>query len=252
MAPPILEFDPDPDALIHPRRQVAARDLPEHAVPCFFADVIAGLAARPDAKVHHELSAEHGAWPVFEIDVDGRGLVVFHPEVGAPLAAGFLEEVIALGCRRFVACGGAGAVAPGLTVGALVVPTSAVRDEGTSYHYAPPDAVLGPSPAALAAVTAALEAAGTPFVTGPTWTTDGFYRETAAKVARRRAAGCLTVEMETAAFFAVAAFRGVEFAQILYAGDDLSGPEWADRGWRSRLDLREALFWLAADACLRL
>lgn len=190
---------------------VAARDLPAHAVPCFFGDVIARLAARDDAKVHHELSAEHGTWPVYEIDVGGRGLVVFNPGVGAPVAAGFLEEVIALGCRRFVACGSAGAVAPDLAVGALVVPTAAVRDEGTSYHYAPPGAEVGPSPAALAAVIAALEAAGTPYVTGPTWTTDGFYRETAGKVRRRRDAGCLTVEMEAAAFFAVAAFRGVEF-----------------------------------------
>ena len=62
-----------------------------------------------------------------------------------------------------------------------------------------------------------------PFVTGKTWTTDGLYRETRGKVDRRVAEGCLTVEMEAAAFFAVAAFRGVSFGQLLYAGDDLSG-----------------------------
>ena len=86
----------------------------------------------------------------------------------------------------------------------------------------------------------------------PTWTTDALYRETRAKVERRVAEGCLTVEMEAAAFFAVAAFRGVTFGQLLYAGDDLSGEGWDGRGWDEHLEGRELLFRLAAEAVLRL
>ena len=70
-----------------------------------------------------------------------------------------------------------------------------------------------------------------PFAAGKVWTTDAIYRETRQKVDRRRAEGCLAVEMEAAAFFAVARFREIRFAQLLYGGDDLSGPEWDDRGW---------------------
>ena len=77
-----------------------------------------------------------------------------------------------------------------------------------------------------------------------------FYRETAARIARRRAEGCLTVEMEAAAFFAVAQFRGVTFGQLLYGGDDVSGEAWDSRAWQSRVSIRERLFWLAAEACL--
>jgi hypothetical protein len=58
--------------------------------------------------------------------------------------------------------------------------------------------------------------------------------------------------MEAAAFFAVAQFRGVTFAQLLYGGDDVSGDLWDDRGWGSRHTVREKLFWLAAEACLLL
>ena len=87
---------------------------------------------------------------------------------------------------------------------------------------------------------------------GKTWTTDGLYRETRGKVERRVAEGCLTVEMEAAAFFAVAAFRGVSFGQLLYAGDDLSGDAWDNRGWDSHAGGRELLFRLAAEACLEL
>ena len=58
--------------------------------------------------------------------------------------------------------------------------------------------------------------------------------------------------MEAAAFFAVAQFRGVLFAQMLYGGDDVSGNEWDSRRWQSRASIREKLFWLAAEACLAL
>jgi uridine phosphorylase len=68
----------------------------------------------------------------------------------------------------------------------------------------------------------------------------------------RRSEGCLTVEMEAAAFFAVAKFRGVTFGQILYGGDDVSGCDWDGRKWQGRRDIREALFRLAAEACLLL
>jgi uridine phosphorylase len=87
---------------------------------------------------------------------------------------------------------------------------------------------------------------------GKSWTTDGFYRETPARMARRRAEGCLAVEMESAAFFAVAQMRGVTFGQILYGGDDLTGEQWDDREWDRQTSTREKLLWLAAEACLAL
>lgn len=65
------------------------------------------------------------------------------------------------------------------------------------------------------------------------------------------AAGLL-VEMEAAGMMAVAQFRGVVFAQVLYGGDDVSGEEWDRREWQSRAVIRENLFWLCADACLSL
>ena len=85
-----------------------------------------------------------------------------------------------------------------------------------------------------------------------TWTTDAIYRETRAKTELRRSEGCLTVEMEAAAFFAVAQFRGVPFGQILYGGDNLDAEEWDRRDWMSRASVRERLVYLAAEACLEI
>ena len=244
--PPILEFDDDPTALIEPSR-LALPSVPERGVLCFFQEVIAEACGEGRATEVGRLTWEHGSHPLYELRVDDDRVLVLHPGVGAPMAAGLLEEAIAAGCRAFVACGGAGAVAPGLALGHVVVPSAAVRDEGTSYHYLPPGREVATAPADLAAAVAVLEEEDVPHVVGKTWTTDAPYRETRAKIARRRDEGCITVEMETAAFLAVARFRGVRFAQYLYAGDDLSGEAWDHRRWQTSSARRE-LFWLAVRA----
>ena len=249
---PILEFDPNPEAIIEPSRLLRPKDVPEHCVLCFFQDVITGLVQSGQARVVDTRRSEIGSHLVCEMAVEGRRLAVLHPGIGAPLAAGLLEEMIALGCRKFIACGGAGVLNREIVVGHVVVPTAAIRDEGTSYHYLPPGREVEPSPAGVAAVRAVLEKQAVPYIEGKTWMTDAFFRETPAKVRRRRAEGCLTVEMEAAAFFAVAVFRGVTFAQILYGGDDVSGEDWDHRDWVGRVSTREALFLLAAQACLAL
>ena len=135
---PILEFDDAPEAVIEPKRLIEPGDVPRQAVVCFFQDVITRLSQQHTARVVKHMRSEIGTHPIYELEVKGRRLAVFHPGVGAPLAAGLLEEVIALGCRDFIACGGAGVLDSSIAVGHIIVPTAAVRDEGTSYHYLPP------------------------------------------------------------------------------------------------------------------
>jgi uridine phosphorylase len=249
---PILEFDPTPTAVIEPGHGAGTIDIPPRVVLCFFQDVIEKVVAEHGGRQIDELISEIGHNPIYEVSYGGARLAVVHPGVGAPLAAGFLDELIARGCRSFVACGGAGVLVPDIALGHVIVPTAAVRDEGTSYHYMAATREAEPSARAVDALVAALGHHHVPFVTGKTWTTDGLYRETRSKVTRRVAEGCLTVEMEAAAFFAVAAFRGVAFGQLLYAGDDLSGDAWDSRGWDDHAEGRELLFRLAAEAVLAL
>ncbi len=249
---PILEFDKTPEAILEPKRLISPIDIPEHAVACFFQDVISKLSQQHKATVIKHLRSEIGTHPIYELDVEGKHLAVFHPGVGAPLAAGLLEEVIALGCKKFIACGGAGVLDGNIAVGHIIVPTTALRDEGTSYHYLPASREVSANPEAVAAIEKVLKAHNCEYVLAKTWTTDGLYRETAAKVQRRKAEGCIVVEMEAAAFFAVAQFRGVPFAQLLYGGDDVSSNEWDSRLWDTHTNVREKLFWLATEACLLL
>jgi uridine phosphorylase len=252
MTYPILEFDPSPESFIEPSKVIRARDLPEHCVITFFGEVMEKVIPEHNAKVVVENRWEDGLHHIYEISYQNRRLAFFHPGVGAPIAAGLLEESIAFGCRKFIACGGCGVLEQDIAVGHLIVVSSAVREEGVSYHYLPPDQEVMANASGVTALVNVLDRHGVPYRVGKTWTTDAPYRETANKITRRKEEGCLVVEMESAALMAVSQFRGAILGQALYGGDDLSGTVWDNRGWQSRSDIRENLFWLCAEACLSL
>lgn len=250
--PPILEFDPETIALIEPSRLIRQQNAPEHCVICFFHEVVEQVVQEHSPQVIAQRRWEDGPHPLYEIPYQGRRLAFFHPGVGAALGAGLLETAIAYGCRKFIVCGGCGVLVKNTQVGHLTIIQAAVRDEGVSYHYLPPGREVLAHPLAVAALEDTLKSKGIPYQVGKSWTTDAPYRETPNKIAWRRNEGCSVVEMEAAALMAVAQFRGVILGQMVYAGDDLSGDEWDHRGWQSRQEVRQELFWLAAEACLRL
>ncbi len=249
---PLLEFDPTRRALIEPSEQVSRLDVPAACVVTFFGDSVQRLVDDGRATLLVEKVWEDGPHPLFEVGHGDRTVAVLRCGVGAPLAGGLLEEVIATGCRAFVVCGGAGALRQEITRGHLVVVDSAVRDEGTSHHYLPPSRVVEADGAARSVLEQVLAEHGVPFVTGRTWTTDAPYRETPDKIRARVAEGCLTVEMEAAALIAVARFRGVPLAQVVYGGDDLSGETWDHRSWQTHAEVRDNLLAMACDAALSL
>lgn len=248
---PILEYDDDRQAKIQAEGMLP-KTLPERCVITFFREVLDKLAAEQDCPVLGHLHSEIVDIPIYAWQQAGETVALTMPFATAPGAAGTIEELHAMGCGKFLVCGGAGSLRPDLTVGRLILPTAAVRDEGTSYHYLPPAREVACPEQALQQVRARLLAMGVPFTEGKTWTTDAFYRETTARISRRAGEGCLTVEMECAAFFAAARFHGLPLAQLLYAGDDLSGEEWDARAWNQQHTTRENLTRLALQLVTRL
>jgi uridine phosphorylase len=250
---PILQYVDERRAIIEPSELSRPLEgMPRHGVLTFFQDVIDHFVEQGLAEELTALRSEMGAHPIYRYRVEGEPVALIHPGMGAPLAAAILEETIALGCRTFIACGGAGVLDRTIAMGHLLVPVSAVRDEGTSYHYLPPGREVEPTPDAVAAIERVLARHQVEYLRIKTWTTDGVFRETRARTALRRSEGCLSVEMEAAALFAVARFRGVRIGQILYGGDNLDSESWDDRGWLRHWSLREKLVALAAEACLEL
>jgi uridine phosphorylase len=244
---PILEFDADRDALIDPYATPPIPDPPMAAVACHFPDLIEELCRDGEPLMH--LPSMGTLW---KIEHDGKPLGVFYPGQGASLAAITVERVLAAGCRTIVACGGAGVLVKEMALGHIVIVESALRDEGTSYHYLPPSREIQAAPDVVAVLTAVAADARMPFVVGKCWTTDGFFRETPGKVARRRDEGCIVVDAEAAALLAVTSFRRATIGQLLYAADDLSSPIWNDRQWKSADVARRSLFNLAATSALKL
>lgn len=248
---PILEFDPDPRGIIHPTERFKAGSVPEHAVLTFFSQSHEALVKAENLPVLARLHSCGLDYPVYKVRRGGQDLALFLSYIGAAGAGAFLKELIALGAKKLLVCGGAGVLDSAVAQGHLLLPTSAVRDEGTSYHYLPPESEARPGPRALRALEAVLTERRAPYLECKTWTTDGVYRETRDRIAKRRAQGCLSVEMEAAAFFAIAQFRGVQLAQLLYAGDDVSGDSWDHRDWDRNMGVREMMLELCFEAVLK-
>ncbi len=247
---PILEFDDDRSAILmpDPYRFAGKTIIPARGVLCFFQDVIQELVEAGDLIFLGNLGSEIGRHPIYSYAKLGKPVAVFHPGVGAPLAAGFLEELIAVGVTKFIACGGCGVINREIAAGHPVILTSAVRDEGTSYHYLPPGREVKAHPKGIDALEKVFLEAGIDHRIGKTWTTDAIYRETPGRRKMRLEEGCDVVEMEAAAFFAVAQFREIVFGQVVYGGDLVIPEGWDGREWHKRGDDRRLMFEMAVRA----
>lgn len=248
----ILEFDKDRSEVVEPHKIFDKIDIPEYAVLCFFNDVFEMLKEDGTVKLIHNLKTEMGLHPLYEVDYLGRKIALINPGIGAPLAAGILEELIALGAKKFIACGGAGVLDKEIAVGHIVIPNSAIRDEGTSYHYLEPSREVIVNKLGIEAIEKVLLRHKCKYKIAKTWTTDAIFRETVGKVNKRKTEGCLTVEMECSALCAVAEFRDVIFAQILYGGDVVDCDEWDSRDWNNKTEIREKILWFAIESSLEL
>jgi uridine phosphorylase len=249
---PILEFDETRVAKIEPSLSHKKTEGYEYCMITFFREVLENMEKQDLIKVVKWLNCETMDVPIYEMEYQGKKVHLSLGYVGAAGSAAFLEELIAYGFDKFIVCGGAGVLRKDIAVGHLVIPTSAVRDEGASYHYLLPAREVECNPEVVAKIEEEFNKSGIGFVKGKTWTTDGVYRETENKIELRKSEGCLTVEMEAAAFFAVARFRNVKLGYILYGGDDLSGVTWDSRKWHSRDDVRKNLVDISIRICVSL
>ncbi|MBQ8280300.1 MAG: nucleoside phosphorylase [Roseburia sp.] len=243
---PVCEYDTNREPIIKPI-DFLKKCLPEKCVITFFRKELNEFVEENNLTAIAYLHSEVLDIPIYEYTYGTEKLCITMPFSTAPGAAVTIEELYAMGCEKFIICGGAGALTEGSKVGEIIVPVSAVRDEGTSYHYLEPSREVEGHKDALECIMSGLKEMGIPFVTGKTWTTDAMYRETPDMIERRRNEGCITVEMETAAFFAVSKYYDIPLAQLLYAGDDVSGETWDSRNWNTQKNVRANMIACAVE-----
>src|ERR1700704_53902 len=148
-------------------------------------------------------------WPCYHTRLDtfalaGRIVGIVGCAVGAPFAVLIAEELIASGCRLLLSVTSAGQITPAGRPPYFVIIERALRDEGTSYHYAAPSEYAEADPRLVAAAVEALRGEGRQVVVGSSWTTDAPFRETAEAIEAARSKGALAVEMEAAALYTFA------------------------------------------------
>ena len=197
-----------------------------------------GLPARPIGSVAVKAEGVTVTLP------NGDDLSIVIGPIGAPSTVATLELAIPFGARTILFFGICGSLQPEIGIGDLMLVEQALREEGTSYHYRPPDEPAMASPRVLAAAERLLTGAGEPFRRGTIWTTDAPYRETRTKVRRLAGEGVLGVEMETSAVYALARHRGVEALSLQIVSDQLVGEKWSG--------ISRATFRARCDHALRL
>ena len=173
----------------------------------------------------------NGKLPWYIYENDGSKVAVAMALIGAPMVVGLLEELKARGFNNFIVLGSCGVLDQSIQADKIILPSSALRDEGTSYHYAPASDEIAYEQSLLLTMEKALDKAGIEHIRTKSWTTDAFYRETAAKVKRRLAAGARVVDMEASAIMAWAQYRLANVYQFFYTADyvDHHNHEWDAR-----------------------
>ncbi len=251
----LTHFSPDSPAVISPTAIIPKiPGIPSRAVSCFshltFSRLLDTLGGEPVAKT----ATANMDITVYKTLFKGVPLALFMIPVGEPAAIGIMEEAAAMGIERFTVFGTCGVLKKEVSDCAVILPTAAIRDEGASFHYAPPSEEISCNDDTLLPFTGLLNELHIHFHTGKTWTTDAFYRETAEKVEECRRLGCICVEMEAAGLSAWAKFRGKTLLHFFYAADNLDSEAWDPRSLSNHalLDEKDKIALLAAEAAIRI
>ena len=251
----LKEFDPSQKAVINAEDFVdPIAEMPETAVACYSRITMERMVEELGAKKIASTSTANGETYVYRAVYKGTEIALFMIDVGAPMSVAMLEEVFAMGVRNVIVFGTCGVLDREIEDCSILIPNQAIRDEGTSYHYAPAENEIEVNRHYLGIFTELLEAMNIYYTVGKVWTTDAFYRETVEKVKRRKEQGCICVDMECSANAAAARFRGRELFQFFYAADNLDAEQWDIRslGNDAKLMEKDRIAMIALELAVRI
>lgn len=224
------QFDENKIAIFNPDTfQKKIKGFPKTAMSIFEKELIEFIEKNYDVQQIAIIKSMTKDYPVYKITVDGRDIAIYQTPVGAAAAVGIFEEMIVMGTQNLLLVGCCGCLDSTIEDYSIIIPTSALRDEGTSYHYMSASDEVEINDKCVNIIEDFIKAKKISYNKGKTWTTDGLYRETKDKVEMRKKQGAITVDMECSAMAAVAKFREVNFGQFFYAADNLGAEEYDAR-----------------------
>ena len=221
------EFDDSRQAVVNPADVVKpVRGMPKVVVSCFARETFLRMADGFGGVKIGETRIANMTVPVYQTNYKGASIGMYMSPVGSPACVSTAEEIFAMGAETLILFGTCGVLDRSIGDCGIIIPTVALRDEGASFHYAPPSDEIEVNPKYRKEFIEILDHHQCTYTLGKVWTTDAFYRETAEKMERRKAAGCVCVDMECSAVAALARFRGKDVFHFFHASDNLDGGEW--------------------------
>lgn len=249
------EYDCELWGILRPEHTIAKTcgEFPERVVCEFSRETIQEIIKKYGGKPIGRFVSVSGDTTIYEVNFKDVRLAVCQVMIGAPACVSNLEELIALGAKKIFVCGECGVLERSIDDAHLIIPTAALRDEGTSYHYLPASDEIEMEPHCIETIERVFKNHDLEYTKGKIWTTDAPYRETRKKMHKRRQQGCIAVDMECAALAAAAKLRGVTFAQFVYACDNLDAEEWEQRGLTIRpISQKAQIFELAMECAAKI
>lgn len=215
----------------------------------FSEQVLKMFSEKYESKIIGQIGTANGKINIYLFETGGKKLLFYMSPIGACVAAAIMYEAhYVSGATKFVVYGSCGVLNKEKCSGKLIVPSHSYRDEGVSYHYAEPSDYIQIKNCGK--VAEIFEKHNLPYVIGRSWTTDAIYMETQNKANKRRADGCVSVEMESSGLQAVCNYYGFELYTFFFAGDLFDGDGWerSNLGNKAEHDIQKETF----DAALKI
>ncbi len=157
----------------------------------------------------------------------GERVSVCSTGIGGPSAAIAVEELAAVGVKSFIRVGTCGGISLKVKSGDVVIAASAVRQDGTSHEYAPPEYPATADFDLTSALVDEARSLGLDYHVGVVQSKDSFYGQhsparmpVASALAEKWEAwkrlGVLASEMEAAAIYTVAASLGLSASSVFH------------------------------------
>lgn len=158
--------------------------------------------------------------------VSAGGITIINFGMGSPVAATVMDLLTAIKPKAVIFLGKCGGLKKKNNVGDLILPIAAIRGEGTSNDYMPPEVPALPSFALQKAISTTIRDFGRDYWTGTCYTTnrrvwehDGEFKK---YLKRLRA---LAVDMETATIFTTGFANKIPTGALLLVSDQPMIPE---------------------------
>lgn len=236
----INSFDNSRKAIINPEDiNSPIKGFPKTVITCFARETFNRILEELPHREIARTSVANLEIPIYELEFKEQKIGFFNAYVGASACVAILEDIIVFGMENLIVFGTCGVLDSSIEETSIIIPRSAIRDEGTSFHYSEASFEIAVNTKFHEEFKSFLNRQAVSYTEGKVWTTDGIYRETVDKMLEHKRNGAICVDMECSAIAALSKFRNINHFQFFYSADNLDAEVWEARSLGNSEDLEK-------------